>query len=139
VVLRYMHDPFTREFVNVGVLMSAPEARFIAFERLANLDRVKGMFPGADSEALRYSLNFLAARTAELCAKPSEPAGNDLVSADAIAKSILPQDDSALQWSPSGGGVTDDPRKTLDEVYDLLVGRYANAQTTQSPHKVQMH
>jgi len=138
VVLRYMHDPFTREFVNVGILLSAPETRFIAFERLANLDRVKGMFPGADSDALRNSLNFLVARTADVHTKPPERSGNDSLSADAIANSILPQDDSALQWSPAGGGITDDPPKTLKELFELLVVRHGRTTTPQPRQKVKL-
>ena len=47
VVLRYMHDVFTREFVNVGVLLHAPGVGFLGFEKLSGMDRVKGMFPGS--------------------------------------------------------------------------------------------
>ena len=59
VVLRYMHDVFTREFVNVGVLLHAPRIGFLGFEKLPNLDRVKGLFPGLQSDSLRELLAFL--------------------------------------------------------------------------------
>src|SRR6266571_3831882 len=94
VVLRYMHDVFTREFVNVGVLLHAPQAGFLGFERLSSLDRVKSMFPGLQSDSLRELLGFLASRTEEVHSKSSELRDRNLASADAIAKSLLPIDDS---------------------------------------------
>jgi hypothetical protein len=41
-----------------------------------------------------------------------------------IAQSILPPDDSSLQWSEAGGGITDDPTTTLEAIYDRMVQRY---------------
>ena len=37
---------------------------------------------------------------------------------------ILPSDDSALQWSPVGTGLTADPAKTLERLYARYVARY---------------
>jgi len=122
-----MHDVFTREFVNVGVLVHAPKAGFLRFERLSSLDRVKGMFPGLHSDSLRELLGFLASRADELNGKTSELLDRDFLSADAIAKTLLPTDDSALQWSAPGGGITDNPQKTLTELLDRLVTRHLKA------------
>ena len=36
-------------------------------------------------------------------------------------------DDSSLQWSSCGTGVTDDPAKTLDELFERLVTRHEEA------------
>jgi hypothetical protein len=127
VVLRYMHDVFTREFVNVGVLLHAPGAGFLGFEKLPSLDRVRGLFPGLQSESLRDLLGFLASRTEEIHNKTSELFDRDPLSADAIAKSLLPIDDSALQWSAPGGGVTDEPQQTLRELFERLVTRHLKA------------
>src|SRR5437899_1964234 len=99
VVLRYMHDVFTREFVNVGVLVHAPRAGFLEFEKLSTLDRAKGMFPGLHSDPLRDLLRFLESRTGELRNKAIDGLDRNSLSADVIAKSLLPLDDSALQWS----------------------------------------
>jgi hypothetical protein len=38
-----------------------------------------------------------------------------------IAVSILPRDDSSLQWSEPNGGFTDDPAATLEQLYTRLV------------------
>lgn len=127
VVLRYMHDVFTREFVNVGVLLHAPRAGFLGFERLPSLDRVKSMFPGLQSDYLRDLLGFFGARAGEYNRDASEMLDRDLVSADTIAKGLLPTDDSSLQWSAPGGGVTDDPQQTLKELFERLVARHLKA------------
>ena len=125
VVLRYMHDVFTREFVNVGVLLHAPRVAFLDFEKLSGLDRVKAMFPGLQSDSLRDLLAFLASRTAEIHRKTSEQLlDRDQLSAETIAKALLPIDDSALQWSAAGGGATDDPQQTLKELFERLVARH---------------
>src|ERR1700740_2582984 len=108
VVLRYMHDVFTREFVNVGVLLYAPQAGFLGLRRLSSLDRVKGMFPGLHSDPLRELLQFLESRSEELRKKLVDGFERDLLSADVIAKRLLPTDDSALQWSTPGGGIAQD-------------------------------
>jgi Protein of unknown function (DUF3037) len=127
VVLRYMHDVFTREFVNVGMLLYAPTAGFLHFEKLPSLDRVKGMFPGLDSGSLQDLLAFLASRVEGLKGETSELLDRDLLSADVIAKSLLPPDDSALQWSASGGGVTDNPEQTVKQLFERLVARHLKA------------
>src|SRR5205085_10248619 len=116
-----------REFVNVAVLLHAPQAGFLAFEKLSSLDRVKGMFPGLQSDSLRELLRFLASRTDELHNKTSELFDGDVLSADAIAKALLPVDDSALQWSSPGGGITDHPQQTLKELFEWLVSRHLKA------------
>ena len=127
VVLRYMHDVFTREFVNVGVLLHAPRVGFLGFEKLSAMDRVKGMFPGLQSDPLRDLLAFLASRAAEIQRKTSEELDRDQISAETIAKALLPTDDSALQWSAPGGGATDDPQQALKELFDRLVARHLKA------------
>ena len=44
----------------------------------------------------------------------------------AMARSVLPADDSSLQWSPAGGGLTADTAATLDHLFDRLIARYDN-------------
>jgi hypothetical protein len=127
VVLRYMHDVFTREFVNLGVLVHAPEAGFLEFQKLTTMDRAKGMFPGLHSDSVRDLLRFLESRTGELREQANHALDRNAFSADGLARSLLPTDDSALQWSAPGGGLTEDPEKTLKELFDRLVARHLKA------------
>ena len=41
-----------------------------------------------------------------------------------IARMVVPQDDSSLQWSPVGSGKTSDPAKTLEDLFRKLVMQY---------------
>jgi hypothetical protein len=46
-----------------------------------------------------------------------------------LAHSVLPPDDSSLQWSEPGSGITEDPSATLESIYARMVTRY-----DKSPH-----
>lgn len=127
VVLRYMHDALTREFVNIGVLLYAPGFRFLGFEKLPTFERVKGMFPGAHSESLRQLLMYLSSRTEETAGRIQGSLDASSLSAETIATGLLPMDDSALQWSSAGGGVTGDPEQILKELFERLVLRHLKA------------
>jgi hypothetical protein len=50
-----------------------------------------------------------------------------------IARSILPKDDSSLQWSEANGGITEDPAATLEQLYTRMVEKYE--QRTQLPSR----
>jgi len=41
-----------------------------------------------------------------------------------LAHAILPADDSSLQWSPLGSGLTENPSETLESLFDRFVTRY---------------
>jgi hypothetical protein len=127
VVLRYMHDVFTREFVNVGVLLYASDRRFLSMRRLNRLVRVRGLFPGVQSDALQALLQFLESRCGELETRLKSELPSKTLDATEIAKSILTADDSALQWSASGGGLTESPEQTLHELFERLVTRHEEA------------
>jgi hypothetical protein len=45
-----------------------------------------------------------------------------------VAQSVLPRDDSSLQWSPAGSGRTDDPSQALEALYERMVKRYDERQ-----------
>jgi hypothetical protein len=49
-------------------------------------------------------------------------------SVQGFATRILPIDDSSLQFSPEGVGITDDPQRTLDQLYLRYVEKYQEKQ-----------
>ena len=52
---------------------------------------------------------------------------NARTDARAHALKVLPDDDSALQWSPTGTGLTADPARTFERIYERYVARYDSA------------
>lgn len=133
-VLRYVHDTTSGEFVNVGVALYAPEMRYasaICTERYA---RLKRLFPDASGDHFRSLMRHIQSRFEEM---GERMAGElPLTSAKSVldlAQQILPRDDSSLQWSPMGGGMTADPSQALNSLYERMVIRYE--QQPQTPHR----
>jgi hypothetical protein len=125
-ILRYVHDIATGEFANVGIVLSAPKAKFLAARCRSTYGRIGKMFPGIDGESLKSHLRHLEhainvqgttlAAELELEAWPKN--------ALAAVQSLLPHDDSALQWSALGSGITDAPSTVLERLYERFVTRY---------------
>lgn len=126
VVLRYVHDVMAGEFINVGVALYAPGAKYIGGLCNTRYGRVTRMFGDIDGEYFRGLMRYIEVRFEELGDRllnelPFYKAPADILQ---IAKDILPPDDSSLQWSEAGGGQTEDPARTLDELFERMVARY---------------
>jgi len=127
--LRYIHDVATGEFANVGVLVYAPEARYAKAICRTTYRRLTTMFPSMDGKAFRSLMSYIQNQFAAL-GEQIKQAANDLPldrapkSVLMLAHTILPADDSSLQWSPPHGGVTDDPEAALQRIYTRMVACY---------------
>lgn len=131
-VLRYMHDTTTGEFLNVGVVLFAPETRFIGYKFRTTFGRLAKAFPGVDGEAFRSIIRSVESEF-DSCAErvSNELPFGDKDNALEFARSILPQDDSSLQWSQFGSGVTHDPQQTVVHLFERMVMRYEDRQTAR--------
>jgi hypothetical protein len=122
-ILRYMHDPLIGEFINVGVALLAPEERYASAICRDTYRRLAKTFPTMNGEAFKNLMRFIRSRFAEvgdrLCTEFTF--GESPTSVLEIAHSILPADDSSLQWSPPGSGLTDNPSKTLEGLFQRMV------------------
>ena len=124
-LLRYVHDVLTGEFVNVGVVLFVPSEGLISYRMRGTIGRLKGVFP--DIERRAFLLSMTAARKGlQLVAKSEKSAGlfKGQFDAAAIARRAIPPDDSSLQWSPSGTGLTTNPDETLKRLFERYVSRY---------------
>ena len=124
-VLRYVHDVVTGEFLNVGVVLCAPEQRFIKHKIRSTIGRIKQLFPDLDRYAYAEAARAVA-RGLRTIEKEESVAQFSFQVRDALslARKALPLDDSALQWSPVGSGLTDDVEGTLERLYLRFVARY---------------
>ncbi len=126
-VLRYVHDITSGEFVNVGVALYAREANYLGAICTPRYGRVSRVFLDIDAEHFRSLMRFIQARfeeQAESLQRVTLPFVTSPKSVVEIAQNILPLDDSSLQWSEPGAGVTEDPAGTLEMLYDRMVQRY---------------
>ncbi|MCG3201214.1 MAG: hypothetical protein NFCOHLIN_01080 [Gammaproteobacteria bacterium] len=129
-ILRYIHDVTSGEFVNVGVAIYSPEARYISAICRTTYTRLNKVFPGINAEHFKSLMRHIQRRLEER----GEHISNELPlftppsSVLEIAQSVLPRDDSSLQWSPVGSGRTDDPSAALEKLFDRMVTRYDDRQ-----------
>jgi len=124
-ILRYVHDPRGGEMLNVGIVLHVPfDHRLLVMTR-GTFGRVKDAFPDLDGEAFKSAMRAvdraIAAVAKDLAATTLLSGHLDAV---ALARKALPEDDSALQWSPLGSGLTSDPEATLDRLFERLVRRH---------------
>jgi len=125
ITLRYVHDVVTGEFANIGVVLYAPELRFLEARFAASYERLNAIFLKIDHLHYRALMRYLANRFEEIAADLRDGLHlRPLTALTEIVRQVLPPDDSSLQWSQQGGGFTDDPAKTLEELYKRFVERY---------------
>lgn len=125
VVLRYVHDILTGEFVNVGLVVVVPGQPLILTKARKTFGRIKNIFPDLDSDAYKRAIESIerGMKSVERSLK-SEGLFKGEKTAGDYARIVLPLDDSSLQWSPVGAGLTSDPQKTFDQLYHRFITRY---------------
>ena len=102
-VLSYQPYAFSGEWVAVGFLAYSAEQRKLHFEKAPRFDRVTGLFPNADVEALRdLYLPHLAKITRQLGKAypqseeiPFSKLPSELAS---LSRKIIPKNNNALNW-----------------------------------------
>lgn len=132
-VLRYVHDVTSGEFVNVGVALHAPQAHYLSALCRTTYGRLNKVFPGVNAEhfkaLMRHIQNSFEERGERLSSELQLTSPSGVIE---IAQSVLPKDDSSLQWSPSGSGRTDDPAQALEKLFNRMVMRYEDKQASSN-------
>lgn len=125
-VLRYTHDPVTREFINIGLVLYSTEARYFKARMQRSFDRISQAFPGAKAAGLTQTLDHLESEVAtkekRLWAYPSFWKCPQQLRC--LLEFILPSDDSCLLFGGYGGGLACDLDHELDRLFDRMVMRY---------------
>jgi hypothetical protein len=115
----------TGEFANIGVVLYSPEQRFLEARFAVSYERLNAIFLKIDHLHYRALMRYMANRFEEIAADLRDGLHiRPLTALSEIVRQVLPPDDSSLQWSEQGGGFTEDPSKTLDELYKRVVERY---------------
>jgi len=106
--------------------MYAPEANYVSAICNPRYGRLSRMFLEVNGDHLRSLMRYIQARFEEYAVKLNNelPLEGRPKSIMEIAVSILPRDDSSLQWSEPNGGISDDPAATLEQLYTRLVEKY---------------
>jgi hypothetical protein len=122
-VIRYVHDHFTGEYVNVGVILYSPEAKFLACKITVRYQRVTNMFPEANGkwisqilQNIRQQVNSVSQQFNELFT-PSD-------SLEMITGVILPADNGAIQLTEIRQGIDVDMKAALTDLFKSQVEKY---------------
>ncbi len=131
-VLRYVHDIATGEFINVGVVLTSGPSKFVAAKFKTTFGRVKATFPTVDAEVFKARMRLLQTSFNQISDgdfdRNESNLGNGL---DELIHSVLKADDSSLQWSSPGSGLSKDLPSTLLTLYQRFVTKY----DTDLPHE----
>jgi hypothetical protein len=125
-LLRYIYDPLTQEFVNIGVVLYSPSQSFLRAKFTGRSRRVSRMFGRVDGASFRATTGYIERKVSDA----SERFARGLLFQDpkeslqAILNEVIPPDDSAIRFVLGGVGVTDNPPQTLDELFGRYVTRY---------------
>ena len=127
--LRYVHEPLSGEFANVGVLLWAPRSRFMGFKASQKFRRLSHFFHGFQQQDYRNMVARIETQFEKLAARLADPQDMLLFkeapkSARDLALQVIPHDDAALQWSLSAGGLTNSPEMELEELFQEAVARH---------------
>ena len=125
-VLRYIHDVVTGEFINVGVVLYAPKVRFLSAICTSRYGRLTSMFSNVNGDHFRQVLRYIQARLEEEGERLASELPFDKLPPGVLefTTKILPVDDSSLQFSPEGYGITENLQETLEKLYNRYVEQY---------------
>jgi hypothetical protein len=127
-----VHDTITGEFVNVGVALYAPDVRYASAICRTTYGRLAKTFPGVNGEGFRTLMRHIQTRIERVGDQIREELAlkgtpNSVME---IAHAVLPQDASSLRWSEPGGGLSDDPSRTLESLFERMVMTYEESRAT---------
>lgn len=126
-VLRYVHDPVTQEFANVGVAIYSREARYLDAICAANYSRISNMFGEIDGNKFRQTTRYIQERLRNIGGELSKGLPFETNKPiEGILAMVLPPDDSAFQFSRAGTGISHDLDKELKGLFARFVERYSS-------------
>ena len=135
-VLRYVHDPITGEFVNVGLVLFCPAVSgvpaMLKVSTRKTIGRMRDMFPDLERDAFVSTMRTIERQLGRVA---DRLANDGLVisegDASSFAREVLPTDDSSLQWSAVGAGLTDAVDKVFERLCSRFITRYDTKQTAR--------
>ncbi|HUQ92327.1 MAG TPA: DUF3037 domain-containing protein [Bryobacteraceae bacterium] len=125
-VLRYVHDPVTQEFLNIGVAVYLRETGFLRAICTTHYARITRMFTKIDGNRFRQLTRYIQDQVSAVGESlPSELPFEPGRAIEQLLARVLPPDDSSIQFSPAGVGLSHDLEKTAAELFERYVERYA--------------
>jgi hypothetical protein len=126
-VLRYVHDPVSQEFANIGVAVFSGHARYVDAICATNYGRISKIFGGIDGDRFRQATRYIQEQVQRIGRELSDSLFFEpTTTIETLLSRVLPPDDSAFQFSPAGVGVSGDLNETLRELFSRFVDKYSS-------------
>jgi len=127
-LLRYVYDPLTQEFVNIGVVLYSPTHSFLHATFTSRYGRISKMFGRIDGASFRATTSFIERRVTNVNERLARGLlfHNPKESLQSILDEVMPPDDTAIRFVFGGVGITDNPTRSLEELFERYVTRYEN-------------
>jgi hypothetical protein len=124
-VLRYIHDSFTGEFLNIGLAFYSQNPACFKARFLQKYGRITAAFPEADGEFYRSYISHLQSKV-DLLADKVNSQQISLIAMlpdhiEELLSQIIPVDDSSIQFGPIQGGMASNLDDTFEDLYMRLV------------------
>lgn len=128
-ILRYVHDVFAGEQVNIGVVMWIPDRQLLQFQVTHRYSRLKSMFSNFDGSSYREAVRQLTARFHDVSKLVWSDERGSLFSSrikdiGEILKLLLPEESCCFRWSDVRGGIAQNPSVRFRRLFTDLVGRH---------------
>lgn len=125
-VLRYVHDPVTQEFINIGIAVYSREAGFLRAICTTHYARITRMFVKIDGNRFRQLTRHIQEQVSAIGQSlPTELPFEPGPAIEHLLARVLPPDDSSVQFSHAGVGLSHDLEKTATELFSRYVEQYA--------------
>jgi hypothetical protein len=98
-ILRYVHDPITEEFINLGVVVFSKEAQYLNSRCTSQYGRISKMFTKIDGERFRQLTRYVVSEIQKVGSEIVKPLSGYTL--ETLLGRVLPPDDSAFQFSGS--------------------------------------
>jgi len=127
-ILRYIHDSFTGEFLNIGLAIFCQSPAYFKAKLLTKYHRITSTFPETNGDLYKSYIGHLQTRIDQLGDKINskqstfDPWLPQRI--DELLSKVLPVDDSSIQFGPVHGGTTSDPESTFESLFQRLVEFY---------------
>lgn len=124
VAIRFVADPRTDEFLNIGVVLLCPAHRYAGARFVASWSRISQAFPGTDLVHLRRIKRLFETACETWTADAQHPnLFKSIENVGALVATIIGNDDASLQLSRVISGVTANPENTLAELFRVYVAK----------------
>jgi hypothetical protein len=123
-VMQYVHDPGAGETLNIGVVLFAPQVRYLKAEFSHTYERLSKALVDFDGEHFKRAIRRFEAALARLAERwttgmfAAQEAPRDV---GVIAHAIWPDPEMSFRYGETLAGVSEDLDATLASIFDRMV------------------